>query len=557
MISSPPKNDGIVEKHWESLPGPQTLFIALTSVRRYRELGFGGARGPGKTEASIAVMGERNRHRRYRGLVVRRNADDLKDYEARCQVRYECFGMKLRKHPMTITFPSKAQILGGHLGDDDAYTKYQGHEYQRIGLEELTQIPSEKLYKQLTSSCRSSIPELYAQVISTFNPGGRGHAWVYKRFVRPIDFRTEKFTKTTLENGDTYYESERIEWWAHNYYWYDKHKNIRNTVWNEIFDKEEKTWRVFVPATIDDNPVLLENDPDYVHFLEGLKTTDEALYLAWRYGQWEVFVGQVFTEFNYEKHVVGRIGQVKAFEGLGSEERRKMFDESSKIISMDWGYADETAIYWNAWLDNKQLVTYRELVGNKTLAAEWGKRIRETILASGERVDFIVLPDDMESKKNGKSSPKDDLMDELKKLPLELQPELRIMSRERGSRAIRQHVTHKQLMAEYPAQILSSCKRLVEAIPALVYDEKRKEEIDTLTDHEYTNPYDGWSYGLRWIDERLEGELLNATKRTSRAPKSMMIKNGRTEESAKDIGLDTDSIIKKSLNKGGNKIVGG
>src|SRR3546814_9561209 len=56
------------------------------------------------------------------------------------------------------SFPSGAVIRTGHLKDDQAYTKYQGQEYQRQLIEELTQIPTVKRYLQLTSSCRSTVP---------------------------------------------------------------------------------------------------------------------------------------------------------------------------------------------------------------------------------------------------------------------------------------------------------------------------------------------------------------------------------------------------------------
>jgi len=78
-------------------------------------------------------------------------------------------------------FPSGAKIILGHLKDDNAYTKYQGHEYQKMLIEELTQIVNEKQYEMLIASCRSTIPDITAQVFSTTNPDGLGRKWVKKR----------------------------------------------------------------------------------------------------------------------------------------------------------------------------------------------------------------------------------------------------------------------------------------------------------------------------------------------------------------------------------------
>ena len=287
-----------------------------------------------------------------------------------------------------------------------------------------------------------------------------------------------------------------------------------------------------MPATIDTNPILTENDPEYVKMLEGLKTTDEALYNAWRHGDWSVFAGQVFTEFDRNKHVISNFGDL----GTTTEQ----FNEAVKIISMDWGYSDDTAIYFTALLDGRP-VTYKEMVGNQKLAQEWGKELREYLEASEQRIDYFVYPSDMEDKKNGKSSPIDDIIEELNKLPPDKQPQMKKISREAGSRAIRQHATHKYLKGDPPAKIFKSCSNLIRVLPELVYDETRKEEIDVETDHELTNPYDGWSYGLRWLSERKPGELVHKSERNNAAPRGVM-----ADSSFSEVGLDPAELVRKA-----------
>lgn len=478
---------------------------------KYREGLFGGARGPGKTEASIALMGERCENPNFRGLVLRRNARDLADYESRCEIAYQCMKVLVRRNPMTLRFGDNSQnakgavIQGGHLHDAGSYIQYQGQQFSRIGIEELTQIPSELLYKQIMASCRSVFPELFPQMILTANPGGVGMGWVKRRFVEPIDLKNdENYTMTELENGDIYYENDRVEWWQHKYSWETEDDEPRVTVWNEIHDKIENGWRIFVPATIDDNPILTKNDTGYVDMIEGIKTTDTALYNAWRHGDWSVFAGQVFTEFSREKHVINN------FADLGTT--TEQFNSCLKVISMDWGYSDNTAIYFTAFLDGRP-VTYKEIYGNKKLATEWGEELYNYLMASEQKIDYFIYPSDMSDNKNGFSSPIDDIMDWLNKLPPSKQPEVQEMGRENGSRMIRQQVTHKYLQAEPSAKIFKSCSYLVKYLPDLVYDEQKAEEIDTRTDHELTNAYDGWSYGLRWLKEFTEGQVLHKSQR--------------------------------------------
>lgn len=525
---------------WTPLAGPQTLACQLTMMTpKYREILFGGARGPGKTEWSIIVMAERIDNPRYQGLVLRKNADDLTDYCVRCEEMYQFANVVVRRNPMVLRFgvnalrAKGAMIRGGHLHDKTSYIKYQGQQFSRIAIEELTQIPSELLYKQIMSSCRSVYKEMNPQMILTANPGGVGMGWVKRRFVEPVDKNMDEYTETELDNGGTLIESDRVKWWQRQYFWTDNKGVKRVTVWNEIYDKQEETWRCFIPATIDTNPILTENDPQYVKMLEGLKTTDEALYNAWRHGDWSVFTGQVFTEFDRQKHVINNFADI----GTTTEE----FEKSPKIISMDWGYSDDTAIYFTALIEGRP-VTYKEMVGNQKLASEWGKEIREYIEASEQRIDYFIYPSDMEDRKNGKSSPIDDIMEELEKLPPSKQPSMQKISREAGSRAIRQHATHKYLKADPCAKIFKSCANLTRVLPELVYDETRKEEIDVDTDHELTNPYDGWSYGLRWLSERKESLVVNSGELLEN-PKTSIIAG---ESTYGDAGLDPAALALKA-----------
>ena len=195
-------------------------------------------------------------------------------------------GAKLRRHPMIIAGKNTGRILGGHLKDDEAYTKYQGHEYCRINIEELTQIPREDMYEKLISSARSKYKDLYPQVFNTTNPGGIGMAWVKKRFVTP-----DRTLCDIIKNE---------------YIWYDKSGNKQITHWQTIIDKTTGIWRAYIPATIDSNPILLESDPEYVKQLESLKASNPDLYRAWRHGDWDIQFGAVFEEFRKALHTFSK-----------------------------------------------------------------------------------------------------------------------------------------------------------------------------------------------------------------------------------------------------------
>lgn len=221
-------------------PFPKQEFALM---RTEYEVLYGGARGGGKSDAGIAWLLYGVGEPKYRALVIRKNYVDLLDWFDRA-ARIYCsppFNAKA-SGKNCFEFPSGAKIHLGHLSDSGAYQKYQGHEYQAMLVEELTQIPSEELYLKLIASCRSTVKGLRPQVFCTCNPGEVGHAWVKRRFVSP------------------------------------------SVPMTPFVDAVSGRSRIYVPATVSDNPALMEADPEYVKFLDSLP---EDLKAWWRYGSWE------------------------------------------------------------------------------------------------------------------------------------------------------------------------------------------------------------------------------------------------------------------------------
>jgi hypothetical protein len=234
-----------MSKVWRPHPGPQEMALR----RNEYEILYGGARGGGKTDAGIVWLTDHVDNPDYRALVIRKNADDLSDWVDRAHKMYASFDVSVAYRPPIFRFPSGAVIRSGHLKDDQAYTKYQGHEYHRMLIEELTQIPDEKRYLELIASCRSTKGNIKPQIFATTNPGGKGHGWVKRRFIDTANMR--------------YYPYVDID------------GNKKQGMIGEVYkDPNTGLKRIFVPAKIDDNPTLLRKDPDYIHQLEGLKAVD-------------------------------------------------------------------------------------------------------------------------------------------------------------------------------------------------------------------------------------------------------------------------------------------
>lgn len=425
----------VEQEVWRPNPGPQE-----ESLRRIEfEILYGGARGGGKTDAGLVWLTELVEHPRYRALVIRKNADDLSDWVDRAQRMYLSLGAEVAYRPAEIKFPSGAIIKTGHLKDDQAYTKYQGHEYQRMLIEELTQIPTEKRYLQLISSCRSTVLELKPQIFATTNPGGVGHQWVKSRFVDPAKAGVA------------------------------------------FKDKDTGKDRIFIPAKIDDNPVLTKADPTYVDFLEGLKKTDKNLWKTWRQGRWDVFVGQFFNEWNPEIHVVSDFDW--------------NLDVCDKIITYDWGYNDPGCALWLAFTPEnrhgiRRAYVYRELYMTGKTPEEWAKDIRT--LTRIEEIDYMVLPHDCFSKLGGRQSIADTFREMIKELPFKHGRTL-----DKNARINRAAITHQYLSLAKDGRpymlIHENCQNLVRSLPTLIHSETNPEDVDTTGDD---HAYDALSMGL-------------------------------------------------------------
>ena len=214
---------------------------------------YGGARGGGKSWAlrrKLILL-----CLRYPGihcLIIRRTLKDLTDNHVEPLLREIGKSVAYAAGARVFKFKNGSRIDLGYLAHDSDTTHYQGQEYDIIAIDEATQL-SEYQFASL-KGCLRGVGKFPRRMYLTCNPGGSGHAWVKRLFI-DRDFR----------------EGERPE----------DYKFIQASVW--------------------DNKVLTERDPDYVHSLESLP---EQLRAAWLEGKWDLFEGQFFPEFSRENHVI-------------------------------------------------------------------------------------------------------------------------------------------------------------------------------------------------------------------------------------------------------------
>ncbi|MBS0409797.1 MAG: terminase family protein [Proteobacteria bacterium] len=103
------------------------------------EVVYGGARGGGKTDASLGdfALHASAYGRLAKGLFVRRTRVALEPTIARAKEIYLPLGAKWREQRSCFEWPTGARLYFRYLDRDADADAYQGHDYTRVYVEEL------------------------------------------------------------------------------------------------------------------------------------------------------------------------------------------------------------------------------------------------------------------------------------------------------------------------------------------------------------------------------------------------------------------------------------
>lgn len=220
---------------------------------RRRFIGYGGARGGGKTwSVRMKAMLLASRYAGIKILIVRRSFQELRDNHI-LPLQMELRDIaRWKEQEKRFIFPNGSYIRFGYCSAERDVLQYQGQEFDIIFIDEATQLTEFQF--QTFKGCLRGANDFPKRMYLTCNPGGVGHAWVKRLFV------------------DRQYRGD------------------------ERADDYE-----FIQAKVTDNPVLMGKDPEYIHMLKSLPYE---LREAWLNGSWDVFAGQYFSEWDRDVHVV-------------------------------------------------------------------------------------------------------------------------------------------------------------------------------------------------------------------------------------------------------------
>ena len=117
---------------------------------------------------------------------------------------------------------------------------------------------------------------------------------------------------------------------------------------------------VFLPALLEDNPLLEQRDPGY---RERLYAQGERLAKALLEGDWSVFAGQFLSEFAYHRHTIDPFDIPRNW---------------VRFRGYDWGFADPACMLWLAKEPSTaRLFVYREMYESGLTDPQQAERIND------------------------------------------------------------------------------------------------------------------------------------------------------------------------------------
>lgn len=415
----------ISKAHWIAQPKQEEFLHQKT----YEAL-YGGAAGGGKSDALLAFsIARRIKYPKSKGLILRRTIEELRKEGSLIPRSFELLHGKWRwvGSEKKWIAPNGSVIEFGYCKYEKDVYQYQSAQYDDICIDELTHW-TEFQYEYLKSRARSArgIP---VGIRCATNPGNIGHAWVKKRFV------------TICPPGQIYSNP--------NEFYLDKNGN------------KVLLTRVFIPAKIYDNKVLMEKDPGYIARLDQLPENERR---ALKDGDWDVFKGQYFYDWRYNLHVC------KPF---------KIPQEWNRYITIDWGMAKPMAVYWIALAPEKRAYIYKELYTTGLISSQAAQKIVEMSDVPLKQIRYITADPSVFSRKGeGTESIGSTMMKAFKAAghPKSIIPAKH--ERVNGWMRVREWFDIAPDGKPW-LQVFENCENFWRTIPDLIYDENDVEDLDS------------------------------------------------------------------------------
>ena len=389
------------------------------------EVLFGGAAGGGKSYAQIIdALVYAIKYPGSKQLILRRTYPELdKSIIRSCLAVYPKNIYRYISSSHTGIFTNGSIIDFGYCDNENDVYRYQSAEFDVIRFDELTHFTKE-MYVYLISRLRG-VNGYPKQMKSSTNPGGIGHKWVKERFI---------------DIG----ESNKVH-------------SVNNIS------------RVFIPSLVSDNVFLMTKDKSYLRRLENLSEKDRKALL---YGQWDIFEGQYFSEWDRDIHVVSPFAIPPHWK---------------KYAAMDYGL-DMLAVYFIAVDSYGNSYVYNEIYQPNLIISQAASLIKQYLT---DTVQAFYAPPDLWNRRQDSGKSVAGIFAQHGILLTKA-----INDRQSGWYAVKEYLhiySDEQGEKTRKLKIFPNCINLIRTLPALTHDSRNVNDVSS-TPHEYTHGPDALRY---------------------------------------------------------------
>jgi hypothetical protein len=292
-----------------------------------------------------------------RGMIFRRKFKDLwenhiQKYFSQWPFMQDWYNTQHKE----ITLPNGSVIAFRDAEHECDIDDFLGVEYMDNFIDEATQLTEKSLQKFEGSNRWTGIPDDACKILHTMNPGGPGHAYMRRVYIKK-----------------EYHEKERPQDFAF----------VPVRAWDNV----EWARAALAEASLSDKNYYSWADTDRFRFFvektqygRKLNALPASLRIGWLLGDWDQFAGQYYDIFDIDRHVAPC----------------EVFDYwIPRWLGIDWGRTHNAVCLWNAQVD-RVTKTYREMAmagrSPKALAQEIVDRTPED---ERKRVDAIYLSHDV------------------------------------------------------------------------------------------------------------------------------------------------------------------
>ncbi len=252
-------------------PGPQRQFLETTADIAL----YGGAAGGGKSYALLLEPLRHYENPKFGAVIFRRNSVQVRNEGGLWDESVDLY-VKLNSHPREYAleheFPSGARVKFAHLELDRSVYDWHGSQIAMIGFDELTHFTAKQFWYMLSRNRSASGVPAYMR--ATCNPDA--DSWVAKLIEWYID----------QETGYAIPERSGVLRWLVRLddalHWGDSKEELIERFAGRRVKPLSFT---FIPSKLEDNQILLKNNPGYEAGLEALNLIERE---RLRYGNWKI-----------------------------------------------------------------------------------------------------------------------------------------------------------------------------------------------------------------------------------------------------------------------------